>query len=114
LCIESNGNREEQYRTERLPHDLIDHNISFRRFLRKRIMPGRDLGATIKTLHWLARPGGFYRRRRLPRVLISSAAQPWFGKGEGRGGAGNPEVKLLFADSPISWPESAFEEGSPD
>jgi hypothetical protein len=44
LCIESNGNREEQYRTERLPHDLIDHNISFRRFLRKRIMPGRDLG----------------------------------------------------------------------
>jgi len=55
LCIESNGNREEQYRTERLPHDLIDHNISFRRFLRKRIMPGRELGATIKTLHWLAR-----------------------------------------------------------
>jgi hypothetical protein len=31
-----------------LPHDLIDHNISFRRFLRKRIMPGNDLGANNK------------------------------------------------------------------
>ena len=30
LCIEANGKRGEQYRTERLPDDLIDHNISFR------------------------------------------------------------------------------------
>src|ERR1700730_15043043 len=30
LCIEANGKRREQYRTERLPDDLIDHNISFR------------------------------------------------------------------------------------
>jgi hypothetical protein len=95
---------------------LIDHNISFRRFLRKRIMLGRDLGATRKTLHWLARlsredsaagadcPGFLSHRQPSPGLTRAKAVEV----------RANPEVKLLFADSPISWPESAFEEGSPD